>query len=187
MPISSKNKGYENLAASIDPKNETFNQSYSKDFDSSEAPTFLGCFKLPVPPAVRRPQKITCEALGRLKSHQSGIWIETPFQMQKTKALRWLFPECVRRVEKCNTIRQAYSYFGGYMLRKYQGENLRSDLTLHIRSLPQDLVTGGIPHASSRQLRSCTWKKNAHIDYFQTQIFTVSTQMWPPASWVLGL
>ena len=28
----------------------------SKDFDSSEAPTFLGCFKLPVPPAVRRPQ-----------------------------------------------------------------------------------------------------------------------------------
>ena len=24
-----------------------------------EAPTFLGCFKLPVPPAVRRPQTIT--------------------------------------------------------------------------------------------------------------------------------
>ena len=53
IPTISKNKGYENLAASIDPKNETFNQSYSKDFDSSEAPTFLGCFKLPVPPAVR--------------------------------------------------------------------------------------------------------------------------------------
>ena len=29
---------------------------------------------------------------GRLKSHQRGFWIETPFQMQKTKALRWLFP-----------------------------------------------------------------------------------------------
>ena len=29
---------------------------------------------------------------GRLKSHQKGFWIETPFQMQKTKALRWLFP-----------------------------------------------------------------------------------------------
>ena len=55
----SKNKGYENLAASIGSTNETFNQSYSNDFDSSEAPTFLGCFKLPVPPAVRRPQTIT--------------------------------------------------------------------------------------------------------------------------------
>ena len=60
--------------------------------------------------------------VGRLESHQRGFWIKTPFQMQKTKALRWLFPECVRRVEKYNTIRQAYSYFGGYMLRKYQGK-----------------------------------------------------------------
>ena len=123
------------MAASIGSTNETLNQSYSNDFDSVEAPTFLGCFKLPVPLAVRRPQTITCAALrvqthlsGRLESHQRGFWIETPFQMQKTKALRWLFPECVRRVEKCNTIRQAYSYFlGRYMLRKYQGENLRSD------------------------------------------------------------
>ena len=49
--------------------------------------------------------------------------------MQKTKALSQLFPECVRRVEKYNTIRQADSYFlGGYMLRKYQGGNLRPDL-----------------------------------------------------------
>ena len=52
----STTKGCENLAANIDSTNETFTQSYSKDFDSSEAPTFLGCFKLPVPPAVRRPQ-----------------------------------------------------------------------------------------------------------------------------------
>ena len=29
------------LAASIGSTNETFNQSYSNDFDSSEAPTFL--------------------------------------------------------------------------------------------------------------------------------------------------
>ena len=28
-----------------------------------EAPTFLGCFKLPVPPAVGRPQSITCAAV----------------------------------------------------------------------------------------------------------------------------
>ena len=51
------------LAASIDSTNETFNQSYSNGFDSSEAPTFLGCFKLPVPLMVRRPQAITCTAL----------------------------------------------------------------------------------------------------------------------------
>ena len=68
IPTISKNKGYENLAASIDPTNETFNQSYSKDFDSSEAPAFLGCFKLPVPPAVRRPQTITCTAVQVLQA-----------------------------------------------------------------------------------------------------------------------
>ena len=44
-------------------KNETLNQSYSNDFDSSEAPTFLGCFKLLVPLVVRRPQTITCAAV----------------------------------------------------------------------------------------------------------------------------
>ena len=52
----------ENLAASIGSTNETLNQSYSNDFDSSEAPVFLGCFKLPVPLA-RRPQTITCAAV----------------------------------------------------------------------------------------------------------------------------
>ena len=50
MPTISTNKRYENLAASVGSTNETLNQSYSNDFDSSEAPTFLGCFKLPVPP-----------------------------------------------------------------------------------------------------------------------------------------
>ena len=64
IPTISKNKGYENLAASLGSTNETFNQSYSNDFDSSEAPTFLGCFKLPVPPAVRRPQTITYAAVS---------------------------------------------------------------------------------------------------------------------------
>ena len=37
---------------------------------------------------------------------------------------------------------------------KCQGENLRSDSTLHIRTLPHDLVTSGIPHAGSRQVVS---------------------------------
>ena len=48
IPTISINKRYENLAASISSTNETLNQSYSNDFDSLEAPTFLGCFKLPV-------------------------------------------------------------------------------------------------------------------------------------------
>ena len=38
------------------------------DFDSSEAPTFLGCFKLPVPLAVRRPQIITHAAVQVLQA-----------------------------------------------------------------------------------------------------------------------
>ena len=46
------------------------------DFDSSEAPTFLGCFKPPVPLAVGKPQAIACAAVspaGRLESHQRGF------------------------------------------------------------------------------------------------------------------
>ena len=38
------------------------------DFDSSEAATFLGCFKLPVPLAVGRPQTITCAAVRVLQA-----------------------------------------------------------------------------------------------------------------------
>ena len=56
------------MAASIGSTNETFNQSYSNDFDSSEAPTFLGCFKIPVLPVVRRPQTITCAAVRVLQA-----------------------------------------------------------------------------------------------------------------------
>ena len=32
------------------------------------SPTFLGCFKLPVPPVVRRPQAITCTAVRVLQA-----------------------------------------------------------------------------------------------------------------------
>ena len=63
IPTISKNKRYENLTASIGSTNETFNQSYSSDFDSSVALTFLGCFKLPVTLVVGRPQTITCTAV----------------------------------------------------------------------------------------------------------------------------
>ena len=58
--------------------------------------------------------------------------------------------------------RQAYSYIWGYTLRKYQGENLRSDSTLPIRSLLHDLVTGGIPHAGTRH----SWERFAENDEF---------------------
>ena len=34
--------------------NEALNQFYSNDLDTSEAPAFLGCFKLPVPLKVGR-------------------------------------------------------------------------------------------------------------------------------------
>ena len=61
-------KDMKTLAASIGSTNEMLNQSCSNDFDSSEAPTFLGCFKLPVPPAVRRnpqvPASTTHKVLG---------------------------------------------------------------------------------------------------------------------------
>ena len=55
---------------------------------------------------------------GRLESHQRVFWIETLFQMQKTKALNWLFPENVRRVEKQST--KAGRFLLGYMLRNFQ-------------------------------------------------------------------
>ena len=68
------------LAASIGSTNETFNQSYSNDFDSSEAWTFLGCFKLPVPhgrQAANNHRRSSKSQAGRLESHQRGFWIET--------------------------------------------------------------------------------------------------------------
>ena len=81
MPTISTNKRYENLAASIGSTNETLNQFYSNDFDSPEAPTFLGCFKLPVPPEVgeasNNHRRSCTSPAGRLESHQRGFWIET--------------------------------------------------------------------------------------------------------------
>ena len=68
IPTITTNIRYENLAASIGSTNETLNQSYSNDFDSVEAPTFLGCFKLPVPLKVGRPQTITCAAVQVLQA-----------------------------------------------------------------------------------------------------------------------
>ena len=86
---------------------------------------------------------------GRLESHQRGFWIETLFQMQKTKALSSLFPECVRRVEKQSTKAGRFLFFGVHA-QEVPGGKPEIWLTLPIRSLPHDLVTGGTPHAGSQ-------------------------------------
>ena len=69
--------------------------------------------------------------------------------MQKTKALIWLFPENIRRVEK-----QANSnFFGGGCSGNSRGKTWGL-ISLAIRALPHDLVTGGIPHAGSWHWRT---------------------------------
>ena len=92
---------------------------------------------------------------GRLESHQRGFWIGTlvlcPGDLLSKSSN--LFQKMVvgaqhpvndRRVGgKHNTVKQADSGLGEWVLRKYQGENLRSDLTLPIRSLLHDLLTVG--------------------------------------------
>ena len=111
------------LAASIDPKNETFNQSYSKDSDFSEAPAFLGCFKLPVPPVVRRPQTITRAAVRVLQAGWKAIrgvfGLKHSFKCRRLKPSPELtFPKNVRRVEKQST--KTGRFLLGYMLRNFQ-------------------------------------------------------------------
>ena len=97
IPTISTNKRYENLAASIGSTNETLNLSYSNDFDSSEAPTFLGCFKLPVPLVIGRPQTITCAAVrvqtnlsNRLESYQRVSGLKHSYYAQETYYLKAL-------------------------------------------------------------------------------------------------
>ena len=67
--------------------------------------------------------------------------------MQKTKALIWLFPENIRRVEK-----QADSYFWGGRCSGNSRGKTWGLISLAIRALPHDLVMGGIPHTGSQQL-----------------------------------
>ena len=60
----------------------------------------------------------------------------------------------VRRVGgKHNTVKQADSGFGGWMLRKFQGEPLKPDHALAFcqASFLITFATGGIPHAGSWQ------------------------------------
>ena len=58
------------------------------------------------------------------------------------------------------------------MLRKFQGENL---ISLAIRSLPHDLVTGGIPHAGSQQWGS-QGKNTEVICHFLLQCMKVKSE-----------
>ena len=62
-------------------------------------------------------------------------------------------PVNVRRVGgKHNTVKQADSGFWGWMLRKFQGDPLKSDHTLAFcqASFSMTFATGGVPHAGSR-------------------------------------
>ena len=114
------------------------NQSYSNDLDSSEAPAFLGCFKLPVPLSREAANNHMCSCkspAGRLKSHQRGFWIETLILclgdlLSKSSKLtfprkRWWgdrSPVNVRRVdEKHNVVWQADSGFGGGCSGNFRG------------------------------------------------------------------
>ena len=63
-------------------------------------------------------------------------------------------PVNYRRVGgKHNTVKQADSGLGGWMLRNFQREPLKPDHVLMFCQgfLPHDLVTGEIPHAGPRQ------------------------------------
>ena len=82
------------MAASIGSTSETLNQSYSNDFDSSEAPTFLGCFNLPLPLVVGRLQTITCAAVrvrqpGR-KAIRGVFGLKHPYYVQEIYYLKAL-------------------------------------------------------------------------------------------------
>ena len=63
-------------------------------------------------------EKVHGNLLGMLESYQVGVELKHAFQMQKTKALNWLFPENVRRVEKQST--KAGRFLLGYVLRNLQ-------------------------------------------------------------------
>ena len=83
IPTISTNKRYENLAASIGSTMKPLISPILMILTPG-SPTFLGCFKLPVPLSVGRPQTITGAAVrvqtnlsGRLESHQRGFGIET--------------------------------------------------------------------------------------------------------------
>ena len=68
-------------------------------------------------------------------------------------------PVNVRRVGgKHNTVKQADSGFGGWMLRKFQGEPLKPDHVLAFcqASFLMTFAMGGIPHAGS-------WQSSNHL------------------------
>ena len=70
--------------------------------------------------------------------------------MQKTKALIWLFPESVRKVKKQSTKADRFWLLGVHVW-EIPGGHPEIWLALPIKSLPHDLVTGGIPHTGFRQ------------------------------------
>ena len=77
--------------------------------------------------------------LGKLESYQRGFNWNIPFKCRRLKPWVDFSPENIRRVEK-----QADSYFwGGGCSGNSRGETWGL-ISLAIRALPHDLVTGGI-------------------------------------------
>ena len=136
------------MSASIGSTNETFNRSYSNDFDSSEASTFLGCFKLPVPPAVKQSHVQLYESCRQAKNPSEGFldWntrIMPRSLLSKSSNFFWKkvvggqSPVNDRRVGgKHNIVKQADSGLGGWMLRNFQGESLKPITSLRFVRLP---------------------------------------------------
>ena len=85
---------------------------------------------------------------GRLESHQRGFWIETlvlcpgdllskSSNFFQKKMVVEQSPVNDRRVGgKHNTVKQADSGLGGWMLRNFQGESLKPNMSLRFVRLP---------------------------------------------------
>ena len=85
---------------------------------------------------------------GRLESHQRGFWIETlvlcpgdllskSCNLFQKKVVGAQPPVIDKRVGgKLNTVKQADSGLGGWMLRKFQGEPLKPITPLRFVRLP---------------------------------------------------
>ena len=88
------------------------------------------------------------ESYRQARKPSEGFWIETLFQMQRTNALNWLFPEKVRRVKKQST--KTGRFLLGYMLKNFQRGPWVWARLAYVSFLPHNLVTGGLPHTGSR-------------------------------------
>ena len=119
---------------------------------------------------------------GRLESHQRGFWIETlvlcpgnllskSSNFFQKKVVGGQPPVNDRRVGgKHNTVKQADSGLGGWMLRNFQGESLKPNTSLHFVMLPSAWPCHGWD--SSRWLP--TYVFSIFIIWISTRLFLFS-------------